>query len=112
MKTINANLSRMPQVSILGFPALLSPHRISRSTVHFGLYQYELQGDFDIPDQPIFLMNEVEDNLCGTVLTTTPMLLGGTRLLILDPGDIIISRNGERLTPAEFDAKLYGSWPG
>lgn len=108
MKTINANLSRMPQVSILGFSALLSPHRISRSTVHFGLYQYELQGDFDIPDQPIFLMNEVGEHFCGTILTTTPMLIEGTSLLILDPGDIIIHRNEEQLTPAEFDAMLYG----
>lgn len=108
MKTINANLTRMPQVSVLGFPALLSPHKISRSTVHFGLYQYELQGNLNHPGQPILLMNEVEENFCGTLLTTTPMLIEGVSLLILDSGDIVIPPNGDILTPAEFDAKLYG----
>lgn len=74
MDIINANLTRMPQVEILGIPALLTPHRVSRGTVHLGLYCYELQGNMENPKQPISLMEQVEDNFCGTLLTAAPML--------------------------------------
>ena len=37
MDIINANLTRMPQVEILGIPALLTPHRVSRGTIHLAL---------------------------------------------------------------------------
>ncbi|MGM9639732.1 MAG: LPD28 domain-containing protein, partial [Faecousia sp.] len=31
----------MEQVFVLGFPALFTPHRVSRATVHLGLCCYE-----------------------------------------------------------------------
>ena len=45
MDIINANLTRMPLVSIIGFPALLTRNRVCNQTVHMNLYTYELQGE-------------------------------------------------------------------
>lgn len=61
MNVINANLTKMPQVTILGIPALLTQEKVSRTTVHLGLYCYELQGDLKNPKQPIALLDQVEE---------------------------------------------------
>lgn len=108
MDIINANLTRMPQVEILGIPALLTPHKVSRGTVHLGLYCYELQGSMENPKQPISLMEQVEDNFCGTLLTAAPMLLQGVSQLLLMPGDIAARSEAAYLTPAEFEAQYFG----
>ena len=49
MDKINASLSRMEQVFVLGFPALFTPHGVSWATVHLGLCCYELQGSLEEP---------------------------------------------------------------
>ena len=108
MNIINANLTRMPQVEVLGIPALLTPHKVSRATVHLGLYCYELQGSLENPRQPIFLMEQVADNFCGTLLTAAPMLMQGIQRLELAPGDISRDAGTAYVTPAEFEAQYFG----
>lgn len=108
MNIINANLTRMPQVEVLGIPALLTPHKVSRATVHLGLYCYELQGSLENPRQPIFLMEQAEDNFCGTLLTAAPMLMQGIQRLELAPGDISWDAGTDYVTPAEFEAQYFG----
>jgi len=98
----------MPQVTILGIPALLTQDKVSRATVHLGLYCYELQGDLKNPKQPIALMNQVEGNFCGTLLTPTPMLPRGIPCLFLLPGDIAMEENAQYFTPAQFEALFNG----
>ena len=105
MEIINANLNRMPEVTILGFPALLTPERLSRETVHLNLYQYELQGDLSQPIRSITIMEEVEEYFCGTILTTMPLLVEGVSRLVVDPGDIVLAPDSRRYTPAEFERK-------
>ena len=60
------------------------------------------------PKQPISLMEQVEDNFCGTLLTATPMLLQGVSQLLLMPGDIAAGSEAAYLTPAEFEAQYFG----
>ncbi len=107
MTTLNANLTRMPEVSVLGFPALFTPHRVSQSTVHFGLYQYELQGDFNEPKRPIIVTKTANEDFCGTLLSFAPLLLQGAERLILDPGDIAAPTNRRYYSPAQFEQKYY-----
>ena len=40
MEIINANITRMEEVEIFGIPALYTSYRVSRQTVHLGLYRY------------------------------------------------------------------------
>lgn len=108
MNVINANLTRMPQVTVLGMPALLTRNKVSRTTVHLGLYCYELQGDPHNPKQPIALMDQVEKGFCGTLLTPTPMLPRGIPGLFLLPGDIAMEENAQYFTPAQFEAQFNG----
>ena len=42
MEIINASITRMEEVEIFGIPALYTSYRVSRQTVHLGLYRYEL----------------------------------------------------------------------
>ena len=43
MKTINAAITPMQEVRLFGEPALFTPERVSRDTVHLGLFPYELE---------------------------------------------------------------------
>ncbi len=43
MSIVNANMTPMRVCWIFGVPALFTPYRVSRQTVHFGLYQYDMQ---------------------------------------------------------------------
>lgn len=107
MSEINANLTRMPEVSVLGFPALFSPYKINQSTVHLGLYQYELQGDFSKPKKPIIVTKDAKEEFCGTLLSFAPLLLQGAERLILDVGDIVVPEKHRYYAPAEFEQKYY-----
>ena len=107
MEAINANLTRMPEVTILGFPALLTPERVNRETVHLNLYQYELQGDFSQPSHAITLAEQVDEQFCGTILTTMPLLMDGIPKLVIDPGDIVLLPDSRGYTPAEFERKHF-----
>ena len=70
MSTINANMTPMRVCWIFGVPALFTPYRVSRQTVHFGLYQYDMQALLDSPNEVFVLAEQAEDLFYGTVLTT------------------------------------------
>lgn len=106
MDIINANLTRMPLVSIIGFPALMTKDRVSKQTVHMNLFVYELKGDFE-GDDPIIVSKQVQDNFCATVITPVPLLIDGVTQLMLSPGDIAEDTDSRCYTPAEFEARFY-----
>lgn len=107
MDKINASLSRMEQVFVLGFPALFTPHRVSRATVHLGLCCYELQGSLEEPELSVTLLEEASRDFCGTLLTAVPILPAGVSQLTLLPGDILWQGEEIRLTPAEFEERYF-----
>ncbi len=106
MDIINANLARMPLVSIIGFPALLTKNKVSKQTVHMNLFVYELQGDFE-SDDPLIVSEQAQDNFCATVITPVPLLIDGVTQLMLSPGDIAEDADSRHYTPAEFEARFY-----
>ena len=106
MEYINANLARMPLVTIIGFPALLTHNKVCKQTVHMNLYIYELQGDYR-RDDPIILTDTAEDNFFATVLSPIPLLMDGVTQLLLSPGDIVEDRQSRHYTPAEFESQFY-----
>ena len=57
MKKINANLHRLPQVTVLGIPALITPHKVSRDTVHLGLFCYDLKGEESSLAYPLIMVS-------------------------------------------------------
>ena len=76
MEKINANLHRMPKVTVLGIPALITPRKISRDTIHLGLFCYELKGNGNALEYPIIVAEEVPDGECvGSLITIAPMLM-------------------------------------
>lgn len=70
MSIVNANMTTMRVCRIFGVPALFTPHRVSRQTVHFGLYQYDMQALLDSPNEVFVLAEQAEDLFYGTILTT------------------------------------------
>lgn len=107
MNRINANLHRMPHVTVLGIPALITPHKVSRATVHLGIYCYELKSKSGTLEYPMIIAEEVPDEECiGTLLTLAPMLMERVHQLILLPGDIEDVEGSQKYTPAEFE-RIY-----
>ena len=108
MNRINANLHRLPHVTVLGIPALITPHKVSRATVHLGIYCYELTGKGNALDNPMIVAEEVPDAECvGTLLTLAPMLMERVHQLMLLPGDIEEAEDRHRYTPAEFERMYF-----
>ena len=109
MDIINANLTRMPQVEILGIPALVTPHRVSKGAIHLGLYCYELQGSSEKPGEAMILVEQAADSFFyGTILTITPLLMQGAQQLELDSRDVLGKNHAAYFTPAEFEAQYFG----
>ena len=76
MEKINANLHRMPKVTVLGIPALITPHKISRDTIHLGLFCYELKGNGNALEYPIIVAQQVPAwDSVGSIITIAPMLM-------------------------------------
>lgn len=108
MNRINANLHRMPHVTVLGIPALITPHKVSRVTVHLGIYCYELKSKSGALEYPMIIADEVPDEECiGTLLTLAPMLMERVHQLILLPGDIEDMEGSQKYTPAEFERMYF-----
>lgn len=108
MKKINANLYRMAQVTVLGIPALITPHKVSRDTIHLGLFCYELKGEGNALAYPMIIADEVPDNECvGSLITIAPMLMERVHQLKLLPGDIMESDDAYLYTPAEFERAFF-----
>ncbi len=101
MTMINAATTPMPEVEIFGCPALFTPHRVSRDTVHM-LFCYELCAQ---PGQPITLTEHAGDReFCGTVLTLLPLELPEGRRP-LGPGNYTEPEETARYSPAAFESK-------
>lgn len=104
MKKINANLYHMTLVTVLGIPALITPYKVSRDTIHLGLFCYELKGKGNNLAYPMIIADEVPDEECvGSLITIAPMLMKHVHQLKLLPGDIIESDDPYHYTPAEFE---------
>lgn len=58
MSIINASTTKMEEIEIVGIPALYTPYKVSRQTVHLGMYCYELQAGPEDWGQPRRLMDE------------------------------------------------------
>ena len=82
MSIVNANMTPMRVCWIFGVPALFTPYRVSRQTVHFGLYQYDMQALLDSPNEVFVLAEQAEDLFYGTVLTTQKIEMRGRMLEI------------------------------
>ena len=61
MNTINASITPMRVCRIFGIPALFTPYRVSSATVHWGLYQYDLQALLNNPSEVFVLADHAED---------------------------------------------------
>lgn len=108
MNRINANLHRLPHVTVLGIPALITPNKVSRATVHLGVYCYELKSKSGALEYPMIIAEEVPDEECiGTLLTLAPMLMERVHELILLPGDIEDVEGSQRYTPAELERMYF-----
>lgn len=105
MDIINANLTKMPLASVIGFPALITSYRVSKQTVHLNLFVYELQGDFE-RDDPIIVTHEAKEDFCSTIITPVPLLMDGMSQLLLSPGDIVMDAESRYYTPAVFEARF------
>lgn len=105
MTIINAAMTRMEEIEIFGVPALFTPYKVSRATVHLGMYCYEVQARSGVPAQPFALMEQADEGFYGTVLTPIPLELpdGGRR--VIEPGDFFIGMELGYYTPAEFEEK-------
>ena len=71
MTMINAAMTPMREIEIFDCPALFTPNRVSRDTVHM-LFCYEMQ--VAAKGRPFALVERAEEeNFFGTVLTLMPM---------------------------------------
>ena len=104
MEYINASITPMEEVEVFGIPALYTPYKVSRQTVHLGLYCYELQAGLE-DGRPHCLMDRADAGFSGTVLTPVPVegTSGGGRAV--GPGDFRAGLGEGHYTPAQFEAK-------
>lgn len=113
MITINAAVTAMEEIELFGTPALFTPHRVSRQTVHGELYCYEIRVTRNRRhDTPFYLTEQAGEELYGTVLTPIPMGLPRSGNQPIFPGEFITDLGYGRYTPAQFEEKFQGAGPG
>ena len=105
MTKINASTVRMEEVEIFGIPALYTPYKVSRQTIHLGLYCYELQAGPEDWSQPHRLMDEADEGFFGTILAPVPVEGTGGEGKPVGPGDFVDDLKEGYYTPAEFEDK-------
>lgn len=102
MTMINAALAPMQEVEIFGYPALFTPNRVSRDTVHM-LFCYEMQ--LAAGGRPFALVEHApEETFFGTVLTPVPIEMEEGRKPVR-PGDFVSDPLASYYTPALFEQK-------
>lgn len=103
MEIMNANLLRMQRCTLLGLPALFTPHKIDSRTVHLGFNCYEVQVVRGQKPAVFFLTDDAGEDLYGTVLCLAQirMELGDKR--VLQDGDLELSWISRQFTPAVFE---------
>ena len=109
MNKINAAITRMEEVEIFGIPALFTPKRISRDTLHLQLFCYEMQAQLG-EVEPFILTDHVEQEFYGTVLSLFPIDLtpDGRRPIFF--GDFRSDIGEGSYTPAEFEEKYLSPY--
>lgn len=107
MCKINASITPMREIALFQRPALFTPYRVDRTTVHLELYCYEIQARRGHPDAPFVLAAQVETDFFGTVLTAEPVADVGAQR-ILKPGDLLLDAKEPFYTPAEFEDRYSG----
>ena len=110
MNVINASITKMEEIEIFGIPALYTPHKVSRQTIHLGMYCYELQAGPEDWGQPRRLMGEVNEGFFGTVLTPIPVEGTEGDGLIIGPGGFKDELGIGYYTPAEFEEKYLSPY--
>ena len=105
MSIINASTTKMEEIEIVGIPALYTPYKVSRQTVHLGMYCYELQAGPEDWGQPRRLMDEAGEGFFGTVLTPVPVEGADGEGLAIGPEDFKAELGIGYYTPAEFGDK-------
>ena len=104
MEIINASITRMEEVEIFGIPALYTPWKVSRQTVHLGLYCYELR--MDLKGSPgIRVVDQADEGFFGTILTPVPVEGAAGEGRAVGPGDFQTDLEAGYYTPAEFEEK-------
>ena len=102
MTMINAALTPMQEIEIFGCPALFTPHRVSRDTVHM-LCCYEMRAA--VNGRPFALVDRAEDSsFYGTVLTPVPIDLPDGQKTV-GPEDFACDPLASHYTPALFEQK-------
>lgn len=105
MNTINASITPMRVCRIFGVPALFTPYRVSSATVHWGLYQYDLQALLNNPSEVFVLADHAEDFFYGTILTAQEIDLPRRSRIVPDGAFTMETRY---CRPAEFEQE-YGA---
>ena len=105
MNVINASITKMEEIEIFGIPALYTPYKVSRQTVHLGMNCYEVQAAPEDWSQPRRLMTEVDSGFYGTILTPIPVEGVGAEGRIIEAGDFLDELQIGYYTPAEFEDK-------
>ena len=90
---------------IFGIPALFTPYRVSSATVHWGLYQYDLQALLNNPSEVFVLADHAEDFFYGTILTAQEIDLPRRSRIVPDGAFTMETRY---CRPAEFEQE-YGA---
>ena len=90
---------------IFGIPALFTPYRVSSATVHWGLYQYDLQALLNNPSEVFVLADHAEDFFYGTILTAQEIALPRRSRIVPDGAFTMETRY---CRPAEFEQE-YGA---
>lgn len=103
MDKINASRTQMQQCFLFRHPALFTPHKVSRRTVHLGFFCYEIQARQGHPGTPFCLTSDTEDDLYGTILTLYPVELPPSDYLVLERGDFYLDQTTARYTPALYE---------
>ena len=105
MTKINASTVRMEEVEIFGIPALYTPYKVSRQTIHLGLYCYELQAGPEDWSQPHRLMDEADEGFFGTILAPVPVEGTEGNGKPIGPENFVDDLKEGYYTPAEFEDK-------
>lgn len=106
MEIINASITPMEKVEILGISALFTPNRVSKATLHLNLFCYELQERQNQTCKVLVICLEAKTDFYGTILTPVPLLMTGTEELEIEANDLVAS--GQTYTLAQFEM-LYNA---
>lgn len=104
IEKINASRTRMEEVEIFGIPALFTPHRVSRTTVHLGIFCYEMQVS-TAPGEHFRLTDDAGEAFYATILTPFPVELPEDGGRVMEDGDFYSGIGAGFYTPAEFEEK-------